>query len=162
MIRLFSIFSLSVSLLCSCQKSLYNAVETNFINADFKILYTTNTASEFTKSFEDPFDNSIIYVDTVNVICDQKNLKKIWTDFNNEGMPMIGIELDEKGTQKFSEASEMSMGKKLAVVNNDRIIIAPKITEKVSKGIIQISGHYTWEEIKKLKKEIINNNQATK
>lgn len=163
MIKLYFIFFISISLTCSCQISSNSAtVETNIHNADFKIFYTENTPSEYTKPFEDPWDNSTLNVDTVNVICDHNDLKNIHVKYNDLGQTALVLELNEAGTTKLSEATKKSIGKKLAIISKERIIIAPYVKEEIPEGLIQVSGHYTFEELEKLKGEIINNNQTAK
>ncbi|MEW6655352.1 MAG: protein translocase subunit SecD [Aquificota bacterium] len=77
------------------------------------------------------------------------DLKTAYVTTDEFGMPAVGFELTDKGSQAFSEATEKNIGRRLAIVLDKRVISAPVIRSKISdRG--QISGNFTPEEAKEL------------
>jgi len=59
----------------------------------------------------------------------------------------IYISLDIDGRLAFAKASEKYVGKKLAFIINDILVMAPRVTAKVDGGELQITGDFDEEEI---------------
>ncbi|MBA5629269.1 SecDF P1 head subdomain-containing protein [Moheibacter lacus] len=103
---------------------------------------------------------SILNIDTV-AVCEQKDFKKINVDISgySKNHVTIYIELTQEGTNKFSEATEKSIGKKLAILSNGKIISAPFVNEKITGGKLNISGNFTISEAEKIKNELTNKSE---
>ncbi len=77
------------------------------------------------------------------------DLKTAYVSTDEFGMPAVGFELTDKGSQAFSEATEKNIGRRLAIVLDKKVISAPVIRSRISdRG--QISGNFTPEEAKEL------------
>jgi len=64
--------------------------------------------------------------------------------------PYISIGFDTAGAKQFEQLTETYRGKRLAIILDDEVYAAPRITEKVTGGIAQISGPLSIEESKDL------------
>lgn len=96
---------------------------------------------------------SILNIDTV-AVCEQKDFKKVELDVSHYSGNTILIELTKDGAKKFSEATEKSIGKSLAIIVNGEIVSAPYVNEKIPGGKLQISGNFTLEQANRIKKEL--------
>ncbi len=65
-------------------------------------------------------------------------------NFNNE--PSVSFTLDRLGAQKFGRVTTDNVGKRLAIVLDDKIISAPSIREPITAGNGNISGNFTFQE----------------
>ncbi len=117
-------------------------------------------ATTIQMKFEESNSISILNIDTV-AICTKKDFKKV--DFDISGytsQPVVRIELYQNGAKKFSEATEKSLGKKLAIISNGKIISVPYVNEKISEGKISISGNFTISEAEKIKNELTDKSET--
>lgn len=65
-------------------------------------------------------------------------------------MPVILLEMNPKGTEKFATLTANNIKKMLAIVVNNEILIAPVIQDKITEGKVQITGSFSEEEVDKL------------
>ncbi len=54
--------------------------------------------------------------------------------------------MDRLGAQKFGKATSENVGKRIAIVLDDRVISAPSIREAITSGSGNISGNFTFQE----------------
>lgn len=144
MLKLLYITFFSISLLFVPEKKL----ETG-------IYYVKDKATPSTVRLEyKDYNNSIsiLNIDTL-AVCKQKDFKKVETDTYYSDYKIL-IELTEEGAQRFSEATEKSVGKKLAIIINGEIVSAPYVNEKIAGGKLNISGILTLEDANRIKKEL--------
>ena len=59
---------------------------------------------------------------------------------NNE--PTVSFTLDRLGAQKFGRTTTDNVGKRLAIILDNKIISAPKINEPITSGNGMISGKF--------------------
>jgi SecD/SecF fusion protein len=59
---------------------------------------------------------------------------------------VVGFELNSTGTQRFRNATEANVGRRLAIVLEETVRSAPVINEAISYGRGQISGNFTFDE----------------
>jgi len=64
--------------------------------------------------------------------------------------PYVGIEFDKKGARTFERLTEENVGKRLAIVLDDKVASAPVIQEKISGGQARITGQFSMDEAKDL------------
>ncbi len=152
MVKLFYILFLTYSIFIVPEKKL----ETG-------IYYVKDTATTSTIQLEyKEFDHSIsiLSIDTV-AICKQKDFKTVNVDISgySKNHVIITLELTQDGANKFSEASEKSIGKKLAIISDGKIISAPFVNEKIIGGKLAISGNFTISEAEKIKNELTNKSE---
>jgi len=76
---------------------------------------------------------------------------------DNKKYPMIIIRFDSKGTDNWSIATEKSIGGKLALIINDKLVIAPKVNAQITAGVSAISrSDYSKQDIEEIYKTIEN------
>ncbi len=66
---------------------------------------------------------------------------------NQTNRPMVSFTLDRYGAQKFGKVTTNNIGKKLAIVLDDKIISAPVIRESITGGSGTISGNFSFQEV---------------
>jgi preprotein translocase subunit SecD len=66
------------------------------------------------------------------------------------GEPYVSIELDKKGARTFERVTGENVGKRLAIVLDDKVYSAPTIQEKIGGGKARITGRFTMEEARDL------------
>ena len=80
-----------------------------------------------------------------------KNLTQARVDFSPQtGEPMVAIEFDGEGAQKFEELTKKLVGKPLAIYLDEVPVSAPRVQEVISEGKAVISGQFTLDQAKKL------------
>jgi SecD/SecF fusion protein len=67
-------------------------------------------------------------------------------DFDQFGKPVVSFELSSQGAKQFSELTQRSIGRRLAIVLDDKIHSAPVIQTQIPDGRGQITGNFTFEE----------------
>ena len=65
---------------------------------------------------------------------------------NQQNEPAVSFTLDRLGAQKFGRATTDNVGKRLAIVLDNKIISAPNINEPITSGNGIISGNFTFQE----------------
>ena len=69
---------------------------------------------------------------------------KVGFDENNQ--PVINFSLNGQGAKIFGDFTAVSVGKRMAVVLDDKVYSAPNIRERIGGGRVQISGSFRIEE----------------
>jgi len=65
---------------------------------------------------------------------------------NQSNEPSVTFTLDRLGAQKFGKSTSNNVGKRLAIVLDDKVISAPSISEPITGGRGIISGNFTFQE----------------
>lgn len=68
-----------------------------------------------------------------------------------QGLPGVTLEMNTIGGRKFSDITLHNIGKQLAIVIDDMVVSAPKITQHIPIGIASISGSMTIQDATNLK-----------
>ena len=66
---------------------------------------------------------------------------------NQSNSPMVAFNLDRYGAQKFGKVTTNNIGKRLAIVLDNKIISAPVIREAITGGSGTISGNFSFQEV---------------
>lgn len=66
------------------------------------------------------------------------------------GEPYVSLSFDSRGARVFERITGDNVGKRLAIVLDDRVYSAPVIRDKISGGKAQITGAFTMEDAKDL------------
>ena len=66
------------------------------------------------------------------------------------GEPYVSIEFDRKGARAFERITGENVGKRLAIVLDNKVYSAPTIQEKIGGGKARITGRFTMEEARDL------------
>ena len=69
---------------------------------------------------------------------------KVGFDKNNQ--PVINFSLNGQGAKIFGDFTAKSVGKRMAVVLDNKVYSAPNIRERIGGGHVQISGNFKIEE----------------
>ena len=115
---------------------------------------TANLSFRFVASEESSFGTETIFYEneqtseqvSKRVILSGDNLisaKPSFDNRNNESI--VSFTLDRVGTKKFARATQKNVGKRLAIILDNKIISAPQIREAILGGNGQISGSFTFQ-----------------
>ncbi|MFO7709368.1 MAG: protein translocase subunit SecD [Desulfobacterales bacterium] len=66
------------------------------------------------------------------------------------GEPYVSIDFDKKGARVFERVTGENVGKRLAIVLDNKVYSAPTIQEKIGGGRARITGRFTMEEARDL------------
>jgi preprotein translocase subunit SecD len=82
---------------------------------------------------------------------DQSHVAQATTQKNAlSGDPEILVKLTPAGAERFAKITKESIGKRLAIVSNGKILSAPVIRTEIAGGSLVISGNFTPKEISDL------------
>ena len=80
------------------------------------------------------------------VILSGENLITAKPSFNNQNNETtVSFSLDRVGAKKFGRATSNNVGKRLAIILDNKIISAPNIREPILRGTGEISGNFTFQ-----------------
>ncbi|KIM03381.1 MAG: preprotein translocase subunit SecD [Sulfurovum sp. AS07-7] len=79
-------------------------------------------------------------------ILDGSMLTDASVGYNQSNQPVINFELNSQGAKIFGDFSGKSVGKRMAIVLDNKVYSAPVINERIGGGKGQISGNFTQQE----------------
>ncbi len=71
-------------------------------------------------------------------------------DPRTSGKPYVALTLNRGGAKKFETVTGQNVKKRLAIVLDDIVYVAPQIEDKIRGGEAQITGSFTIEEVQDL------------
>jgi preprotein translocase subunit SecD len=71
-------------------------------------------------------------------------------EFGQFNQPQVAIRFDSRGARRFDQITAANVGKRLAIVLDNRVYSAPVIQERISGGNAIISGNFSDEEARDL------------
>ncbi|HBI17117.1 MAG: Protein translocase subunit SecD [Candidatus Moranbacteria bacterium GW2011_GWF2_34_56] len=85
-----------------------------------------------------------------------KNLKDTAVVFTDQGVsePQVQLKFDGDGARIFAEITKRNMGKQVAIYLDDEIISAPTVQAEITAGEAVITGNFTVDEAKELKRRL--------
>lgn len=85
-----------------------------------------------------------------------KNLKDTAVVFTDQGIsePQVQLKFDDEGAKLFAEITKRNMGKKVAIYLDKEIISAPVVQAEITTGEAVITGNFTTDEAKELKRRL--------
>lgn len=85
-----------------------------------------------------------------------KNLKDTAVVFTDQGVsePQVQLKFDGDGAKLFAEITKRNMGKQVAIYLDDEIISAPTVQAEITAGEAVITGNFTVDEAKELKRRL--------
>lgn len=133
----------------------YDFADTNFFerlyenaiikadSSDFKLQTGWYYISDKETDFKRQLDKSseTYYIDP-NIIVSVQQFDKMEVSENNsqnEKFSMLTIRFDKEGTEAWSIATEKSIGGQLAMIINDKLVIAPRVNAQITGGISAIN-----------------------
>jgi preprotein translocase subunit SecD len=79
--------------------------------------------------------------------CSIQEVKEVSRDFNNQGFPIVNIQLNKKGTKLLKIASKKYINKKIALIAGNKVIVVTQIMEVINDGVLQITGNFSVPEV---------------
>ncbi len=80
------------------------------------------------------------------VLLDGSALKRAQVQTDQFGKPEVTFELNTTGARTFAQVTEANVGRRMAVVLDDKIMTMPVIRERIPGGQVRISGDFTMKE----------------
>jgi preprotein translocase subunit SecD len=72
----------------------------------------------------------------------------------SSGDPEINVELSDVGKELFAAVTKENLNKRMAIVLDGQLYMAPVIRSEITGGKVQITGHFTQEEASELAAKI--------
>ncbi|ADU51361.1 protein-export membrane protein SecD [Thermaerobacter marianensis DSM 12885] len=66
------------------------------------------------------------------------------------GRPVVQLQFNPQGTEKFAEATRKFLGSPISIVLDDQVISSPKVNDVITNGRAEITGIPTFEEAQRL------------
>lgn len=85
-----------------------------------------------------------------------KNLKDTQVVFTDQGLaePQVSLKFDEEGAKLFAEITKRNIGKSVAIYLDGEVVSAPTVQSEISNGEAVITGNFTVDEAKELKRRL--------
>jgi preprotein translocase subunit SecD len=77
-------------------------------------------------------------------------LQEARADFDQQGRPVVTFRFNGEGARRFGDATANNVGRRFAIVLDEKVISAPVINEPILGGSGQISGNFTVESANEL------------
>jgi len=115
---------------------------------------TANLTFRIVSDQPDDFGSEVLYFEdgvtklNVNkrVVMSGDNLDNAIPSFNNQNNEtVVSFSLDRVGAKRFARITTNSVGKRLAIILDNKIVSAPQIREPIVGGNGQISGNFTFQ-----------------
>ncbi len=75
-----------------------------------------------------------------------KTITTASVDFGQYNEPTVSLEFNSEGGKIFSDITGANVGRRLAIVLDDKVQSSPVINEQIPSGRAQITGHFTFEQ----------------
>jgi preprotein translocase subunit SecD len=99
-------------------------------------------------------DSSYYFIDPKPIVT-ARNITEMQIYESNYGDIGLSMQLDSRGTDLWSGATEKATGRQLGFVFNDKLLHAPRLNSQIPNGMTALNnGKYSKQELEKLKKEI--------
>ena len=80
------------------------------------------------------------------VLLDQTAVKSATAVWHNQISPQIDIQLTDDGAKRLAAVTRGNIGKRLAIIINGKLCLAPRIASEISGGQVVISGVFNKQE----------------
>ena len=118
----------------------------NFRLVDEKNMQSLNEKKYFVGSeILEHSEMQINYVIKKRVGVSGDNLVDASASVDQFNRPIVSIRFDSIGSRKFADLTNKNVGKRFAIVLDNKVISAPVIQEPIPTGNAQISGNFTFE-----------------
>ena len=116
---------------------------------------TANLSFRLVSESEDTFGSELLFFEdkeeqlniSKRIIVSGDNLINAQPSIDNQtNQTVVNFSFDRVGAKKFGRATADSVGKKLAIILDNKIISAPVINEAILGGNGQITGNFTFQE----------------
>jgi len=98
--------------------------------------------------------NEIYYIDPVPIVTID-NFKSIEVNQNNNGIPYLLIQFDIKGKKAWANGTGQSIGKRLALVIDNKLFHVPIVNAQINSGVSALNrGDLSESELQAIKTDI--------
>jgi preprotein translocase subunit SecD len=129
----FIVLTLAAILLTSCRQITIWDKTTKSISIEFRLVKNT----------------SVFYITKSNlesqILINNTDIKDAFVDKRDEGFVIV-LEMTSSGSKKLKHITTTNIGKRIAIVVDDRIETTPMIIDTVYDGTVIITGKYTYKE----------------
>ena len=80
------------------------------------------------------------------VLLDGSTIKRAQVASDQFGKPEVTFELSAEGAKLFAQITEVNVGKRLAIILDDKIMTMPAIRERIPGGQVRITGDFTMKD----------------
>jgi len=80
------------------------------------------------------------------VLLDGSTIKRAQVASDQFGKPEVTFELSAEGGKLFAQITEVNVGKRLAIILDDKIMTMPAIRERIPGGQVRITGDFTMKD----------------
>jgi len=110
----------------------------------FRLVSDENTEFGYDKLTSEEGENLIV---NKRIIFSGENLLDAQPKLDSQSnQPIVSFTLDRLGSQRFGKSTLSNVGKRIAIVLDDKVISAPQIREPITGGSGTISGNFTFQE----------------
>ena len=120
-------------------KMTFHLVNEN-ISSTLSVPYDTMLVEEDSRQPNMPPRKVAIYK---KIVVNGDLLKNAMVSFDQYSKPVVSFEFNSVGAKQFAEVTKKNVGKRLAIVLDDKLICAPSISTPIIGGSGQITGNYT-------------------
>ena len=80
------------------------------------------------------------------LLLDGSTIKRAQVATDQFGKPEVTFELSAEGAKLFAQITEVNVGKRLAIILDDKIMTMPSIRERIPGGQVRITGDFTMKD----------------
>ena len=77
-------------------------------------------------------------------------IQDAYPSFDNTNKPVVSMSMNDEGSEEWSKITGANIGKRIAIVLDDRVWSAPTVQNKIANGSSQISGAFSPEDATRL------------
>jgi preprotein translocase subunit SecD len=85
------------------------------------------------------------------ILMDGSDVADAKVSFGNDGKPEVSLQLTSAGRDTFARLTSEGVGRRMAIILDNVVYIAPVIREPIPNGVASISGGFTTDEAKGIK-----------
>ena len=85
-----------------------------------------------------------------NVVLTGKDVKEATAILDDTSMPVVSLELNSEGQEKFAEVTANNIGKAISIYMDDEVVSSPVVQSAITNGKAVINGMASMEEATKL------------
>lgn len=85
-----------------------------------------------------------------NVVLTGKDVKEATAILDDTSMPVVSLELNSEGQEKFAEVTANNIGKSISIYMDDEVVSSPVVQSAITNGKAVINGMSSMEEATKL------------
>jgi len=84
------------------------------------------------------------------VVLDGGDIYSVNITEDSDKKPILGVKLSAEGSKKLAKSTKENIGRRLAVILDEKVLMAPRIKEEIPNGELVVTGNFSLDEIKDL------------